>query len=317
MFAGRAHRQSVPVYVRRPIMYVSGRRRLEPSLPVTVFAPPATAGPVALSTAQVPAEAIGNIEGRGRLPVARYASRLGPLLPGRHRAERLPRAYDRRTVALYAMAALVFVLGLGVSLNGWRTNHAVATQVAHLQQKTAQAATSAIGTGGNAAVPSAAKPSAASVANYAVSPNLPRYIDIPALGVHARVLSEGVSSKNQLQVPWNIYDTGWYNASAQPGQQGAMLIDGHSGINGLKGVFYKLGSLSRGDQITITRGDGQKFTYTVLKVQVVGVDDVNMQSMVVSADANAPGLNLITCTGDQIPGTDQLNERVQVYAAMR
>jgi len=213
------------------------------------------------------------------------------------------------------MAAVVFVAGVAVSLGGLRANRAVAAQVTHLQQQTDAAAASPTGTA--AAAPSAAKPSSAAVAGYTVSPNEPRYIDIPALGIHARVLSEGVSSKNQLQVPWNIYDTGWYNASAQPGQTGAMLIDGHSGINGLHGVFYKLGSLTAGSQITVTRGDGQKFTYTAVKVQTVNVNDVDMQSMVVSAAAGKPGLNLITCTGDQIPGTDELNERVQVYAVMQ
>lgn len=317
MFAGRTRRQPALGYVRRPTAYLRGGR--------TAVYRPAASRPVAVQTAAAPLRAMSRTVpelAAGHKPDSprawsQYAEWFKlPALRPQHLTRSL-RAADRRTALLYGMAALVFVAGLGVSLNGLRANRAVAAQVTHLQRQTDAAAGSTTGASANTAVPSGVKPSASSVAQYAVSPNLPRYIDIPALGVHARVLSEGVSSKNQLQVPWNIYDTGWYNASAQPGQQGAMLIDGHSGIDGLKGVFYKLGSLSRGDQITITRGDGQKFTYTVLKVQVVGVDDVNMQSMVVSADATAPGLNLITCTGDQIPGTDQLNERVQVYAAMR
>lgn len=33
--------------------------------------------------------------------------------------------------------------------------------------------------------------------------------------------------------------------------------------------------------------------------------------------AGRPGLNLITCPGDVIPGTSQFNERIVVYAALQ
>jgi LPXTG-site transpeptidase (sortase) family protein len=222
-----------------------------------------------------------------------------------------------QTTVLYTMASVVFLIGLAISLGGAFTNRQVAAQVTHLQQQAFESADSTIGTSVSSAVPSSVKPSAATVASYHVSPNIPRYIDIPALNIHSEILSEGVSGGGQLQVPWDIYDTGWYNASAQPGQNGAMLIDGHSGIDGMHGVFYQLGALLVGDQIIITQGNGQKFTYKVVKNQIVNSQDVNMQSMVVSINPNVPGLNLITCTGEQIPGTDQLNERVQVYAILQ
>lgn len=222
-----------------------------------------------------------------------------------------------QTMVLYTMASVVFLIGLAASLGGMFTNHQVAAQVTHLQQQTSKSADGVIGAPVSAVVPSSVKPSVATVASYHVSPNIPRYIDIPALNVHSEVLSEGVSGDGQLQVPWDIYDTGWYNASAQPGQNGAVLIDGHSGIDGMHGVFYQLGSVVVGDQIIITQGNGQKFTYKVVKTQIVNSQHVNMQSMVVSINPNVPGLNLITCTGEQIPGTDQLNERVQVYAILQ
>lgn len=216
----------------------------------------------------------------------------------------------KQTWVLYGMAVTVFVVGLSVSLAGLRTNHDVAKQVKQVQKK-------ASATESDPAVPSTTKPSTQEVAHYTVSPNIPRYIDIPKLNTHARVLSQGVSKNGQLQVPWNIYDTGWYNASSQPGQNGAMLIDGHSGIGGMKGVFYDLGTLKAGDPITVTRGDGQKFTYAVVTVQTVNVKDANMAGMLVSADTARPGLNLITCAGDRIPGTAELDKRIEVFAVLQ
>lgn len=238
-------------------------------------------------------------------------SRLRPLLL---RAKRLVPARlwpDRwQTGMLYGMAVFVFALGVLVSWNGARANHQVAAQVENAQQKTETSVSDNV-------VPSTTKPSTAAVASYAVAPNVPRYIDIPKLGVHARILSEGLTKKGELQVPWNVYDTGWYNGSAQPGQNGAMLVDGHSGIGNLHGVFYKISSLVAGDTITITQGNGHKSTYTVAATKILNVADVNMADMLVSADTNKPGLNLITCAGERIPGTTDLNQRAEVYAVLQ
>jgi sortase (surface protein transpeptidase) len=220
---------------------------------------------------------------------------------------RLP---NKQTAVLYGMAGVVFVIGLAVSLSGLRANHRVATQVGQAQQQTGKSVA-------DNEVPSTTKLSATTVANYAASPNVPKYLDIPKFNVHTRVLSEGVTKSGQMQVPWNIYDTGWYNASSQPGQAGGMLIDGHSGLGAMHGVFYRLNQLAVGDLISIIRGDNTKFTYAVAKVQTVDTKSVDMASMLVSADTAKPGLNLITCTGDQIPGTTELNKRVQVYAVQQ
>ncbi len=216
-------------------------------------------------------------------------------------------------VALYAMASVIFCLGLYIAYDGWQANHKVAAQVGQLQK---QVASSAEGDG-SSAVPSTEKPSDSAVRSYVVAPNLPRYLDIPKLGVHTRVMSMSVDSKNELQAPNNVHNAGWYNASAQPGQAGAMLVDGHSGIGNYRGIFHDIGTLTEGDTITITRGDGATFDYRVVKTETLDAGAVNMSNMLVSADTSKPGLNLITCAGDQIPGTYQLAQRTTVYAVLK
>jgi len=218
---------------------------------------------------------------------------------------------QRQLLVMYSLAAILFTVGGLVAIGGWRANHKVAAQVEQMQKQTTKTA------GEEQAAPSTEKPSDAVVRNYAVSPNLPRYIEIAKLGVHSRVMSMSVDRKNELQAPANVYNAGWYNASAQPGQMGAMLIDGHSGIGNFKGIFHDIGKLIAGDIITITRGDGAKFDYKVVRSETVDESKVNMSSLLVSADTAKPGLNLITCAGDQIPGTFQLKQRTMVFAVLQ
>lgn len=239
-----------------------------------------------------------------------------PVLSANNQATKpIRKRHSRRPHALYMLAIGLFIVGSYVAYDGWRANHKVAAQVEQLQKQTTKSEGSATD-GTEAVVPSTDKPADAIVRNYAVAPNLPRYIDVPKLGVHARVMSLSVDRNNELQAPTNVHNAGWYNASAQPGQTGAMLVDGHSGIGNYKGVFHSIGSLVAGDVITITRGDGTRFNYQVVRTETVDEANVNMASMLVSADTAKPGLNLITCAGEQLPGTYQLAQRTLVYAVM-
>lgn len=219
-----------------------------------------------------------------------------------------------RQAIIYASAVLVFGVGLYAGLSGIYANKKVATQVKALQN---QGAVQGATTGDDTAPPSTEKPSPAAVRNHAVSPLNPRYIDIPRLNIHARVLSMDVTRKNELKSPYNIYDAGWYNASSRPGENGAMLVDGHSGIGKTHGIFHNLMQLQPGDDISVKRGDGQVFTYKVVRSEVVDVDNINMAKLLVSENTAKPGLNLITCAGDEIPGTFTLRQRAIVYAVMQ
>ncbi|MCA9327266.1 sortase [Candidatus Saccharibacteria bacterium] len=230
------------------------------------------------------------------------------------RPKRSLRSLSRRTAMLYAAAVFIFGFGVYVGVTGMLANRQVTAQVEALQKSNK---TSDDSTTTETSAPSTEKPSSSSIANYKVAPANPRYIDIPKLGVHARVLSMGVDANNVLEAPRGIHDAGWYNGSAKPGEAGAMLVDGHSGIGKTHGIFHFLGKLSGGDQIVITRGDNQKFTYIVVKTSVVNSDAVDMSSMMQSADTSKPGLNLISCTGEWIPGTTSLKQRSLVYAVLQ
>lgn len=229
-------------------------------------------------------------------------------------------ALHKKQMALYVMASFLFMCGAFVAIGGLRANQKVEAQVNELaqseeiRQKNDGSSTGSVADEDE--TPTLEMPTEKTVSSYVVAPNMPKYIDIPELSVHARIRPVSVDRNNRLKAPSNRYDTGWYDASARPGESGAMLIDGHSNVLGKSAVFAKLGKLSVGDTITITKGDDTKVSYKVNTVEVVAEGNVDMSSMMVSADPNKPGLNVITCAGRVIPGTRDLDKRVLVRAVL-
>ncbi len=166
------------------------------------------------------------------------------------------------------------------------------------------------------AAKSSVKPSTTQIASYNVSPDLPKYIAIPNIGLRqSRIIQLGLV-KNEITVPDNIYDAGWYDGSSKPGQPGAMFIYGHVSSWKANGIFYNLKKLRPGNTITITRGDNTTYTYQVVSSKVYSYNSVNMQEVLSPVDAGKPGLNLMTCIGQVIKGTSEFNERLVVFASL-
>jgi sortase (surface protein transpeptidase) len=221
--------------------------------------------------------------------------------------------HSKLSITLVSLAAIMFCSGLYIAYLGLRADHASQVQAAKLTQVANQASKTTQPAAASAAL-STVKPASDAIANYVVAPNLPRYLIIPSLGVDARVLSVGVNSQGALETPNNIYDAAWYNESGQPGQPGAMLIDGHISSWTAHGVFYGLKDLKPGDAIQIVRGDGAIFNYQVVESQTYNVANVDMTAAMTPIVPGTPGLNLISCSGDVIAGTSEFNERIIVFA---
>lgn len=137
--------------------------------------------------------------------------------------------------------------------------------------------------------------------NYTVSPDRPRYLKIDKLGIKkARVIPVGLSSSRQMQTPSNIFDVGWYTGSSLPGEGGTVVIDGHNGGPTKVGVFKYLPDLVEGDIITIERGDGKIFNYSVVENNSYPLDIANskMNEAMISPIPGRESLTLITCSGE-------------------
>jgi len=159
------------------------------------------------------------------------------------------------------------------------------------------------------------------VLQHVVPKDEPRYISIPKIDVApARVFSVGLDETNQLLAPSNISDTVWYNKSAKPGSgYGAILMDAHNGGITRNGVFANIKSLQVGDEITLERGDGEKFIYSVVENQSMHLEEVNktgMKMMLHSANPDKEGLNLITSDGNWVPKYKQFDKRIMLRAVL-
>lgn len=159
------------------------------------------------------------------------------------------------------------------------------------------------------------------------NPSFPRYLSIPSLKIsNARVVQIGtIKDTGQLDSPKSIYDAGWYTKSGLPGAgKGAILIDGHNGGPTKGGIFENLGRLSKGSEIIIERGDGQRITYQVADNREMSVEDINnesnplgMKTMLNSMDPKKEGLNMITCVGDWDYSKNTFNKRVMLRAVRK
>lgn len=165
--------------------------------------------------------------------------------------------------------------------------------------------------------PATIKPSPSVVSNYSVPPTQPRYLHIPKLAVDARVMPVSLTRAGAIGTPSNVFDTAWYTGSALPGKQGATLIDGHVSSATTQGVFYNLKSLQPGDSLSIELGNGTLLNYRVVKTQIYPTDAVDGTALLKPIDKTKPGLNLITCAGAIIKGSNDFSERVVVYTTQQ
>jgi Sortase domain len=128
--------------------------------------------------------------------------------------------------------------------------------------------------------------------------SLPVSVDIPAIGVHSRLLQLGDNADGTVQVPslaTQAGEAGWYNYSATPGQIGTSVIVGHVDTYRGPAVFFNLGALQPGDRVDVTLADGITAVF-----RVTGVREYLKSRFPAETVYHTPGyaaLHLITCGG--------------------
>lgn len=161
------------------------------------------------------------------------------------------------------------------------------------------------------ATPNEAEVSESDKQTYTVAADMPRTISIPSLNVHARVLQMSVGNDGAIEAPAGIWDAGWYDGSAKPGQTGNAFIDGHVSGPTMPAVFKELKNIKSGVEIEIERGDGSKLTYAVTSVSTQKLKDINMSKVL--AGPGGESLTIMTCGGDYL-GDYTYDSRVIVVA---
>lgn len=164
-----------------------------------------------------------------------------------------------------------------------------------------------------------ATPSPSSSASPAVRPSLPPAnpvrVVIPAAGVDAPLTRLGLDDKGALRPP-PAHETdlaGWYGDGTVPGEVGTAIVAGHVDTPLGPGVFYGLGSLTRGDTVAVVREDLRTAVFTVDAVEVH--DKSSFPDDKVYGSSDRPELRVITCGGGYSESTGYLGN-VVVYATL-
>ena len=140
----------------------------------------------------------------------------------------------------------------------------------------------------------------------------PVSLTIPLIGVRTQLITLGLTSAGELQVPSSTAVAGWYTGSPRPGAVGSAIIVGHIDSYSRPGVFYRLIKLTRGDKIYVKRADGTLVEFRVTSVQTYLKDRFPTED--VYGPVPDAELRLITCGGAFDKATGHYLSNIVVYA---
>jgi sortase family protein len=141
----------------------------------------------------------------------------------------------------------------------------------------------------------------------------PLTVTLPRLGIHSDLVHLGVLANGAMEVPANPARAGWYTLGPTPGELGPAVIAGHVTWNG-PAVFFRLGSIRRGDKIEVTRRDGLTAIFEVTGVR--RFPKVRFPTRVVFGTIDYAGLRLITCGGTYDSSAHRYLDNLVVFARL-
>jgi LPXTG-site transpeptidase (sortase) family protein len=166
---------------------------------------------------------------------------------------------------------------------------------------------------GVAALPAPTGPIVAPPQSAAPKPvAAPVSLTIPLIGVKTNLITLGLASDGELQVPVSTSVAGWYTGGPRPGSIGSAIIVGHIDNTRGPGVFYRLSELTVGDKIYVKRTDGTLAEFRVTSVQTYLKDHFPTED--VYGPVPDPELRLITCGGAFDSATRHYLSNIVVYA---
>ncbi|GAA3734495.1 hypothetical protein GCM10023082_34700 [Streptomyces tremellae] len=131
----------------------------------------------------------------------------------------------------------------------------------------------------------------------------PLRLRIPRIGVDAPLRGLALTRDGRLAAPPAADGAlaGWYARGTVPGATGTAIVAGHVDTARGPAVFYRLGTLRKGDRIEVARQDGRTAVFGVDAVEVYR-NDAFPDRRVYGA-AERPELRLITCGGAFSPAS--------------
>jgi sortase (surface protein transpeptidase) len=141
----------------------------------------------------------------------------------------------------------------------------------------------------------------------------PVSIEIPVIGVDARLVPVGLGPGRAMEVP-AVDLAGWYEPGPRPGEPGPAVIVGHVDSRRGPAVFFRLGQLHRGDRIVVGRTKGPARSFVVERVERQPKQALPTER--IWNDTREPVLRLITCGGSFDRAAGHYRDNVIVYASL-
>lgn len=115
-------------------------------------------------------------------------------------------------------------------------------------------------------------------------------------GIDAPIVVKGIDAQGVMEAPDTPYEIAWYDFTRLPGQGGNAVFSGHvDWYPNIKGVFWGLRSLKKGDIIRIVLADNREYSYRVIESYLVDADSAAVADIV--GDTGSEVITLITCDG--------------------
>jgi hypothetical protein len=140
----------------------------------------------------------------------------------------------------------------------------------------------------------------------------PARLQIRAIGVDTPLVRLGLDPTGALEVPRRFDVAGWWTGGARPGERGPAVIAGHVDSQTGPAVFFRVGSLRRGERILVERRDGSRLRFTVRRLAHYAKRSFPARR--VYGPTRRPELRLITCSGAFDYATGHYLDNTVVYA---
>lgn len=124
---------------------------------------------------------------------------------------------------------------------------------------------------------------------------------IPRFEVDAGIENIGlIPGENQLDVPKDPHNVGWYGIYDRPGWFGNAVFSAHVDYwPNIRGPFFNLSKLEPGDEVAVLMANGQEYRYRVFRKQRYDVATIPMGALISAPEkpAGAEWITLVTCGG--------------------
>ncbi|MGE3073997.1 MAG: class F sortase [Dehalococcoidia bacterium] len=123
-------------------------------------------------------------------------------------------------------------------------------------------------------------------------------VTIPKLGLNeTRTARFGLDGYGRLDVPQDTFTIGWNPAYCSlPGEGGTTFLAAHVSYGGRPGIFAKLSTLAKDDEVTVALTDGSTHTYSVTSVVEYALATIDMGALLHGREG-FESITLMTCSG--------------------